>query len=80
MKPVKRPRRQDHAKLYKALNLPKSWVAVLNGYPNPLEVLPIMMTARSIAVAEETCEAIEDLADALMEDEPFETGEIVTVQ
>ena len=41
-----------HAKLYKALGIPKTWIAVLNGYSRPLEVLPILMMTRSIPVAE----------------------------
>ena len=30
---VSRPLR--HARLYKALKLPKSWIAILSGYPRP---------------------------------------------
>ncbi len=41
-----------HAKLYMALWIPKTWIAVLNGYSRPLEVLPILMMTRSISVAE----------------------------
>jgi len=81
MKPIKRRRRQDHAKLYKALNLPKSWIAVLREYPDPLKVLPIMMTALSISIAEETCDALEDLTDALTEKYGSdETEELIRLQ
>lgn len=77
-------RKRKHAALYKVLGLPKKWIAVLDTYPNPLEVLPLLMATRSISVAEEVCEALEDLTDALLEvvseDDLTETGELVTVQ
>lgn len=77
-------RKRKHAELYKVLGLPKKWIAVLDTYPNPLEVLPLLMATRSISVAEEVCEALEDLTDALIEviaeDDPMDPGEIVTVQ
>ena len=79
---VSRPLR--HAKLYKALGIPKTWIAVLNGYSRPLEVLPILMMTRSISVAEEMIESMDALADALLDavgdEEINETEELVRVQ
>ena len=79
---VSRPLR--HAKLYKALGIPKTWIAVLNGYSRPLEVLPILMMTRSISVAEEMIESMDALTDALLDaigdEEINETEELVRVQ
>jgi hypothetical protein len=81
----KRPvRRRQHAKLYKTLGIPKTWIAVLDEYPNPLEVLPILMATRSISVAEEMIDSMDALADALLDaigDEGMnETEELVRLQ
>jgi hypothetical protein len=78
---VKKRRPKNHAKLYQALKLPAQWVTLLSEYPDPLAVLPILLAARSIASAQEICEAIEDLADAMLEEnEGAETEALVTVQ
>jgi hypothetical protein len=80
MKPVKRRRRPSYAKLYKVLGLPKKWVVVLNQSPRPLEVLQILLAAKT---GQEICNSLDDLTDALLDavgDEVTETGEIVTVQ
>ncbi len=73
-----------HAKLYKALGIPKTWIAVLNGYSRPLEVLPILMMTRSISVAEEMVESMDALTyallDAIGDEEPFDTEELVRLQ
>ena len=78
----RRPRRPDHAKLYKALKLPKHWIAILKEYPDPLAVLPILLQSLSVTVAEDTCAAIEELTDVLLAKigEESETEEVVTVQ
>lgn len=77
---VSRPLR--HAKLYKALKLPKHWIAILKEYPDPLAVLPILLQSLSVTVAEDTCAAIEELTDVLLAKigEESETEELVTVQ
>ena len=83
-KKKRRPRRPNHAKLYEAIKLPKTWIAVLNEYPDPLKVLPILMATRSISVAEEMIDSMDALADALLNaigDEGMnETGELVRIQ
>ena len=80
----RRPRRPNHAKLYEAIKLPKTWIAVLNEYPDPLKVLPILMATRSISVAEEMIDSMDALADALLDaigDEGMgETEELVRIQ
>jgi hypothetical protein len=80
----RRPKHRRHAKLYKTLGIPKTWIAVLDEYPNPLEVLPILMATRSISVAEEMIDSMDALADALLDaigdEESRETEELVRIQ
>ena len=83
-KKKRRPHRPNHVKLYETLKLPKTWIAVLDEYPNPLEVLPILMATRSISVAEEMIDSMDALADALLDaigdEESRETEELVRLQ
>ena len=79
----KRRPRHSYANLYKLLRLSKPWIAVLDASPRPLEVLQVMLIARSVSTAVEIRESIDDLTDALLDvvgEEMGETGELVTVQ